>query len=456
MSTESAIYKIDGVRIVAASAQRAAADGNGDQIDTTYLKKTEFDTNSAKWDNAANEVTSHSANWNDTYGAVTANSATWNDVSSKLGTAQYQTDSATFETTSHAESTYLTKTSADVDYLTNAQYSADSATFLVANDISGKVDTSSMTAYYTTAQTSGAQEIADALAGKQNTGYYLTSASTTLDDKLLVLHNNEWTELPDTEGGYVTAAAGAGGYPDVQTGASSLKYIYLVKDSTVTGSDKYNEWIFTSAGSTTAWEKIGDTSVPLTDYVTTASTANWDVTPYSGKDGITVAAHEIGLSSDYKTQIEAVSGKLSKSDFDTWSANLDTSPYTSVTPNIISINDNTNEISGKDWTNDITATADAASANAVTTIDGKFKSDTAGNLTGYGSSAFATPDLSVYQPVSSMGDYLTTATYSTDSASWQSVYDTVSTNSANWSASYTIIDVPNLPDVTDLAPNNQP
>ena len=450
MATESAIYKIDGVRIVAASAQRAAADSEGNVITATYLTTANFDGASGKWEAAADEVNTNSAHWNDTYTAVTANSATWNDVSAKLGTAQYQTDSATFYTTANP-SGFLTKSSADVDYLTNAQYSADSATFLVASSIEGKQDASAMTAYYMKSATSGAQEIADALADKQVTGKYITSADDSLNDKLLVLHNNAWTELPDTEGGYVTAA-GAGGVPDAQTAASSLKYIYLVKDSTVTGADKYNEWIFTSAGSTTAWEKIGDTSVPLTDYVTTASTANWDVTPYSGKDGVYVTNHNVGLSSDYKTQIEAVSGKLSKSDFDTWSGSIDITPYTSVTQSIISINNTTNEISGKDWTNDITATAAAASANAVTTVTNTFKSDSNGDLTGYGNSAFATPDLSVYQPVSGMTAYLTTATYSTDSASWQSVYDTVSENSANWKDDYSIINVPNLPDVTDLAP----
>ena len=57
----------------------------------------------------------------------------------------------------------------------------------------------------------------------------------------------------------------------------STKTIYLTKDNTVTGNDKYNEWIYTSADAqTTAWEKIGDTSINLTDYYTKSETSGAD------------------------------------------------------------------------------------------------------------------------------------------------------------------------------------
>lgn len=445
---ESAIYKIDGVRIIAASAQRAFADASGNQIDTTYLKKADFQTNSAKWDEAADEVTSNSANWNNSFTALTATSSTWNDVTGKLD----KTESANYYPKTGNPSGFLTKDVADGYYVDTATYSTDSAKFLVASSITGKQDIAEMTAYYTTAQTSGAQEIADALDDKQDKGDYLTSADASLNDKMLVLHNNTWMELPEM-GGFATANSAAGGVPDVSN--PSTKLIYLVKDSSVAGDDKYNEWIYTSAdASTTTWEKIGDTSMDLSQYVTTASTANWDVTPYSGENGIYVTGHNIGLSSDYKTQIESVSGKLAKSDFDTWSAGIDITPYTSVTQNIISIDSTTNKVSGKDWTNDIIATASQASANAVTTIDGKFASNTAGHITAYGTSAIAQPDVSNFVTTSDLQtelqNYLTTATYNNDSASWQSVYDTVNSNSGNWSAAYTVINVPDLNVVPDL------
>ena len=46
----------------------------------------------------------------------------------------------------------------------------------------------------------------------------------------------------------------------------STKIIYLVKDTTAVGDDKYFEWIYTAGGQ---WELIGDTSVDLSGYKTT-------------------------------------------------------------------------------------------------------------------------------------------------------------------------------------------
>ena len=44
------------------------------------------------------------------------------------------------------------------------------------------------------------------------------------------------------------------------------KTIYLIKNTTVTGSDQYEEWICTNTA-TPAYEKIGDTSIDLSQYV---------------------------------------------------------------------------------------------------------------------------------------------------------------------------------------------
>jgi len=444
MPAESGIYKIDGVRIIAASSQRAAMDSEGDTISSTYLKKADFTNASGKWEDAADEVNTNSANWNNTYSAVTGNSADWNTVTAKLGTAQYSTDSATFYTTANT-SGFLTKDVADGYYVDTATYSTDSATFLVASSITGKVDTTAMTAYYTTAQTSGAQEIADALNNKQDSGYYITSADASLNDKMLVLHNNTWMEMPEM-GGFATATSAAGGVPDVQN--PSTKLIYLVKDSSVTGDDKYNEWIYTSSESTTAWEKIGDTSMDLSQYVTTASTANWDVTEYTGENGIYVTGHKIGLSSDYKSAIEDVSGKLSKSEFETWSAGKD---FTEYTPGA-NIDITNHVVSGKDWTNDITATANAASGNAVTTVEGKFGLTTDGKISSYNNSAIALPDMSEYQTTAGMTAYLPSATYAAASGNWEKTYNTVSTNSGSWTHTFTVVEVPNLSNIPDIAP----
>ena len=184
--------------------------------------------------------------------------------------------------------------------------------------------------------------------------------------------------MPGAEGGFLTASpTGADDHPDVAN--PSTKYIYLVKITSAAGDDKYSEWIFTSADvSTTAWEKIGDTSIDLSQYVTTATTAtdNWDVVSYSGADGISIIGHEVGLSADYLAAVQDVSGKLDSSTYATDSATF----YTTANP------------SGFITNNDISATE------------------------------------------------------------WNSVYETVSANSANWQDTYTIITVPDLSNVPDVAP----
>jgi hypothetical protein len=50
----------------------------------------------------------------------------------------------------------------------------------------------------------------------------------------------------------------------------TTKTIYLIKDTSVTGSDKYNEWICTNTATPT-FVKIGDTSIDLTPYLTKTS-----------------------------------------------------------------------------------------------------------------------------------------------------------------------------------------
>lgn len=66
-------------------------------------------------------------------------------------------------------------------------------------------------------------------------------------------------------GGFTTAAGtGADLHPDVND--PSTKIVYLVKDSGVTGTDMYKEWICTNTATPT-WELIGDTSMDLNGYV---------------------------------------------------------------------------------------------------------------------------------------------------------------------------------------------
>lgn len=445
----SAIYKIDGHRLLAASAQRALGDSDGNDITATYLKKADFTNASSKWEDAAD--------------VVDTNSGTWNGVSNKLDTSTFESFTATADVTPYtAANNYIDITNNGVsgyDWTTDITNTAQDASANAVDTVKGKFEydaNNKITGYDTSAFANDKYTGGTGIDITNNeisvTGDYVTSATAaSATDKLLVLHNNAWIELPDTEGGYLTANSAAGGVPDVATGSSALKYIYLVKEGTATGADKYNEWIFTSAdASTTAWEKIGDTSIDLNDYATTAwvdgnyvantATTNWDVAEYTGASGITIDNHSVGLAPAYKSAVEDVSGKLTKSDFDTWSgaATTDITPYTAGAN--IDITDHV--VSGKDWTTEI----QAASSNAVTTVGNNFATSSDGTntyITAYNGTGFYVPN---------MGEYVTTSQYHTDSAVWQNAASCLSSNSGAWTHEFTMVNVPDLANITDIAP----
>ena len=127
---------------------------------------------------------------------------------------------------------------------------------------------------------------------------------------------------------------------------------------------------------------------------------------------------------------------MNTSDFEAWSATIDTSAY-SAGANI----DITNHVvSGKDWTTDI----QTASANAVTEVGNKFATSSDGTntyITSYNNTAFFTPDMS---------EYVTTAVYSANSAVWQDAASCVSSNSGAWTHQFTMVNVPDLDNVPDI------
>lgn len=207
------------------------------------------------------------------------------------------------------------------------------------------------------------------------TNYYTTSqtySQTEIDEKLADF------------GGFEVVSLTTGENPVPDVNVPSTKIIYLTKDSESQAKDPYTEWIFTSADvSTTAWEVIGETTVDLSNYYTTAQTSGseqltvefakyvqtantgtWDVTNYSGKDCVYVSNHEIGLSSDYKTAIESIS-----SDYQTIAGMTAYQPsgnYMSANA-LDSISGTWNEVSAKvDTTAIFTGTSPGLVPNATT------------------------------------------------------------------------------------------
>lgn len=151
------------------------------------------------------------------------------------------------------------------------------------------------------------------------------------------------------------------------------KKIYLIKDESVPGEDKYKEYIFTNNGRVC----IGDTSIDLTDYATSA----WVIQNF-------LSANALDFMSSVSSQWNDVSSKLNTSDFNTWSANADITPYTGIDPI---------KVEGYE----ISLTADYLSANALDKIKEA-------------------------------------------SANWNSVYETVNTTSGDWN------EVSSKADKTDL------
>ena len=115
----------------------------------------------------------------------------------------------------------------------------------------------------------------------------------------------------DTEiakvGSYTTAnGEGQDLHPAVQD--PSTKTIYLVKDTQAATPDQWKEWIVTGT-ETTGWELIGDTTMDLSNYATTSfvdtnyvaktSTAGWDVTDYTGTNGIDITNHQVSITANY-------------------------------------------------------------------------------------------------------------------------------------------------------------
>ena len=320
------------------SAARAL-EASADKWNTTH---EQFNTSSVKWNELYDEYQVSSKLWNDTTNTVKTFSGDWNDVSSKADKLDFENLSGKVETLSGELKTTSSFLSSSIDgvsaefkkivYTSATEnwdvtpYSAGKNINITDHTISGKdwTDTikdasanavttvenrfngenGTITAYGTSSFANDKYTAGDGLALNDHqfyvSGKYITSAGDSLSGKMLVLKDNEWIEMPEF-GGFATANSGEG-HPDVQN--PSTKLIYLVKNSSITGNDKYSEWIYTSAEQTTAWECIGDTSLNLTPYLTktSADTLYQPKGNYVTSSTSIISANEIyGLTNDGDT-----------------------------------------------------------------------------------------------------------------------------------------------------------
>ena len=320
------------------SAARAL-EASADKWNTTH---EQVNTSSVKWNELYDEYQVSSKLWNDTTNTVKTFSGVWNDVSSKADKLDFENLSGKVETLSGELKTTSSFLSGSIDgvsaefkkvvYTSATEnwdvtpYSAGKNINITNHTISGKdwTDTikdasanavttvenrfngenGTITAYGTSSFANDKYTAGDGLALNDHqfyvSGKYITSAGDSLSGKMLVLKDNEWIEMPEF-GGFATANSGEG-HPDVQN--PSTKLIYLVKNSSITGNDKYSEWIYTSAEQTTAWECIGDTSLNLTQYLTktSADTLYQQKGDYVTSSTSIISANEIyGLTNDGDT-----------------------------------------------------------------------------------------------------------------------------------------------------------
>lgn len=174
-----------------------------------------------------------------------------------------------------------------------AKYATSAEKDKLGRDITETYLTAVPTAYPTNEEVG--ESIATAIAG----------LSGTIDASAFATQTYVQEQIANV-GSFTTAnGTGADLHPDVQS--ASNKTIYLVKDTTAAGNDKWKEWIVTGT-ETTGWELIGDTTMDLSNYATTgdlenyvatASTAGWDVTPYTGIDGIGISNHQVSITANY-------------------------------------------------------------------------------------------------------------------------------------------------------------
>lgn len=270
-------------------------------------------SNSADWTSAARALEDSAANWNKTYEDFTESSTIWNDTTEAVQTNSANWDSSYNAVTASADTwNSVTAVSADLEELSGKveDVSAD------IKDISGyiediyddidyisgavdkKLDKTAFTAWSATADITP-YTAGEGLALNDHqfyvSGKYITSADESLAGKMLILKDNVWEEMPEF-GGFTTASpTGADSHPSIDN--PSTKLIYLVKDSSVTGNDKYAEWIYTSADAqTTAWECIGETTLDLTPYLTKTSA---DTLYQPLGDYVTSSTTEISANKNY-------------------------------------------------------------------------------------------------------------------------------------------------------------
>ena len=378
-----------------------ALDNHTFSISAKYLSANALNDLSGRWENAAAYTENNSANFENLSATVKSNSANWTEVSSKANSADltalsskvndlsaelttvsgtlkdkidvvsaefekvvYTSATANWDVTTYSAGQNIDITNHTIsgkDWTNTIEEASANAVTTVENKFNGENNT--ITAYGTSSFANDKYTAGEGLALNDHqfyvSGKYITSANETLAGKMLILKDNEWIEMPEF-GGFTTANSGEG-HPDVQN--PSTKLIYLVKNSSVTGNDKYSEWIYTSADAqTTAWECIGETTLDLTPYLTKDEAAN---TYQPSGYYVTSSTNEISANKNYALTNDGTNVKwVELEDNDT--------TYTAGKNIVISGNDNEISVSGL-YNTTLTSEDDSVRITSTTDASGNIK-----------------------------------------------------------------------------------
>ena len=293
----------------------------------------QFNTSSVKWNEIYDEYQVSSKLWNDTTDAVNTFSGDWNEVSAKANSADLVELSGKVGTLSSELETASAFISGQIDVLSgvidniSVVFSADID--YLSGAIEDKLDTTAFEAW------SADADVTPYSAGKGlalNGHEFYVSADYAMSAD--VYNKDQIDEKFAKFGGYTTAAPDSSGYPNVAN--PDTRFIYLVKMGGLpASSDNYKEWIYTSAGQTTAWECIGETTLDLTPYLTKDEAAH---TYQPSGYYVTSSTNEISAVDEYYGLINDGSGNVK------WAKIPDNDTTYTAGKNIV-ISGNNNEIS---------------------------------------------------------------------------------------------------------------
>jgi len=271
-----------------------------DKLDTTaaeqtYLEKATYASDSATFltktsadnDYAPKTITA-------TVNNLTGASASWNEVSAKLDSSVAST---IYQTKTDMED-YLTKSEASTTYQPTGNY-------LVANDITGKLDKSiyanasgnweasynvltaysaagkwltahqSLTNYYTKSETSGAGELSTEFAK------YVTSSNVTTQDTNYVMTTTGWKVLTLPGGGMTQVIhdetlTGQGNADNSKLGLSQTAYNAITSVSSKLDTTAFSDVSGTFLTKSSADEDYAPISITTNVNTLTAASARWD------------------------------------------------------------------------------------------------------------------------------------------------------------------------------------